>query len=43
MIPADGQAHQMRWKVSVGVANPDGTLRITSGPAAWQTFTWQSR
>jgi hypothetical protein len=43
LVPADGQAHQMRWKVSVGVPNPDGTLRVISGPGAWQTFTWQSR
>lgn len=43
LIPADGQAHQMRWKVSVGAPNPDGTLRIISGPGEWNAFTWQSR
>lgn len=43
LIPSDGQAHQMRWKVSVGAPNPDGTLRIISGASDWNTFTWQSR
>ena len=43
LIPSDGQAHQVRWKVSVGVPNPDGALRLVSAPGPWHTFTWQSR
>ncbi len=43
MVPRDGQAHQIQWRVSVAVPNPDGTLRIISGGGEWRTFTWQSR
>jgi hypothetical protein len=43
MIPSDGQPHQIRWRVSIGVQNPDGTYRLVGGEAPWHQFTWASR
>jgi LysM repeat protein len=43
MIPADGQPHAMRWRVSIGVPNAEGQWRIISGEAEWRPFQWQSR
>jgi hypothetical protein len=43
MIPADGQPHIMRWRISVGVLNEQEQWRIISGVGDWHTFQWQSR
>lgn len=43
LIPADGQPHIMRWRVSVAEPNEQNAYRIVSGDSPWRTFTWQSR
>jgi hypothetical protein len=43
LLPADGQTHQMRWRVSVGEPNNTGAYRLIGGEAPWNTFYWQSR
>ncbi len=42
LIPADGQPHIMRWRISVAVPNDQGAYRFIS-EGAWHSFTWQSR
>lgn len=42
LIPADGQPHVMRWRVSVAAPNAQGAYRFIS-EGVWRTFTWQSR
>jgi hypothetical protein len=42
LIPADGQPHVMRWRVSVAVPNEQGAYRFIS-EGVWHSFTWQSR
>ncbi len=42
LIPADGQPHLMRWRVSVAVPNEQGAYRFIS-EGNWHSFTWQSR
>ncbi len=43
LIPSDGQPHTIQWRVSVAVANPDGTYTVAGAPGDWRVFTWQSR
>lgn len=43
LIPGDGQPHIMRWRVGIGVPNPEGAFRLVGGEGEWRTFQWQSR
>jgi hypothetical protein len=43
MIPADGQPHIIRWRISVGVLTEAQRWRPISGLGFWRTFQWQSR
>ncbi len=43
MVPSDGQTHQMRWRVSIGVPNEQGAYRLISPDSPWNLFSWQSR
>lgn len=43
MIPTDGVAHVIRWRISVGVLNEAQQWRMISGVGDWRTFQWQSR
>ncbi|MBW4435975.1 MAG: LysM peptidoglycan-binding domain-containing protein [Pleurocapsa minor GSE-CHR-MK-17-07R] len=43
MLPTDGQAHTIRWRVSIGTPNDQGAYRLISGEAPWNVFQWQSR
>lgn len=42
LVPADGQPHVIRWRVSVAVPNEQGAYRFIS-EGVWHSFTWQSR
>lgn len=42
LIPADGQTHQIQWRVSIGTQT-NGQYSIVSGVGEWRVFQWQSR
>ncbi|MDX2160556.1 MAG: hypothetical protein SF162_04440 [bacterium] len=43
LVPADGQTHQIQWRVSVAARTPEGTYVIVGAEGAWRTYSWQSR
>lgn len=43
LIPSDGQAHTIRWRVAVATQTSDGAYAIVGAPGNVRTFTWQSR
>lgn len=43
LVPADGQVHLMRWRVSVASRNEQGAYRYIGATGEWRTFRWQSR
>lgn len=45
LIPDDGQIHDIRWRVRVGVLTnaESNTYAYASADSAWRTFKWQSR
>jgi hypothetical protein len=43
IIPADGNPHQIEWRVSVARRNEDGTFVPVGGQGSWYGFTWNSR
>lgn len=43
LIPADGQPHNMQWRVSIARRTPDGTYVIVGADGTWRAFSWQSR
>jgi hypothetical protein len=43
LVPSDGVAHLMEWRVSVALRNPDGTFVPVGGQGNWNSFTWNSR
>jgi hypothetical protein len=42
LIPTDGQAHQLQWRVSVA-QQVNGIYNYVGGVGAWRSFQWQSR
>jgi LysM domain len=43
MIPTDGQAHTIEWRVSVAAPNDQGVYRYIGAAGDWRPFHWQSR
>lgn len=43
IIPTDGQARRMEWRVSVAQRNPDGSVLPIGGAGNWRVFEWRSR
>lgn len=41
LMPTDGLAHDMIWRVSTTRQMPDGTYQIVGGITDWRTFRWQ--
>lgn len=43
LVPTDGQAHTIHWRISVAAPNPQGQYRYIGAQGQWRTFHWQSR
>lgn len=43
LIPADGQTHTIRWRVTLAAPNESGAYAFISPEGQWRTFYWQSR
>ncbi len=43
LVPTDGQAHTIHWRVSVTSPNDQGQYRYIGAQGEWRTFHWQSR
>lgn len=43
LIPSDGQAHTINWRVTVARADENGVYSIVGAPGTWRSFQWQSR
>ncbi len=43
LVPGDGQAHNIQWRVSVARRTTDGTYVIVGAIGNWRTFSWQNR
>ncbi len=43
LVPTDGQAHTIHWRVSVAAPNAQGQYRYIGAQGTWRTFRWQSR
>jgi hypothetical protein len=41
MVPADGQIHQIRWRVRIGELGDTGNYRAISGEGEWRALQWQ--
>ncbi len=43
LIPTDGEAHTIRWRVTIAAPNQAGAYAFISPEGQWRTFFWQSR
>lgn len=41
LVPADGQVHQIRWRVRIVGLTDTGNYRYISGEGEWRTLQWQ--